>query len=71
MGLIIRTKMFLGAYADIWRDGVFAKDPDLKDFLISGPAVLAALQMQHAFEMKFSHKDGAWFFVAIVVSFVE
>ena len=56
---LFRTDMFRGAYADIWRDGVFAKDPDLKDFLISGPAVLAALQMQHAFEMKFSHKDRA------------
>ena len=37
---------------DVHRDGIFPKDPDLKEFLISGPAILAALQLQHAFESK-------------------
>eukprot|EP00435_Cladocopium_sp_Y103_P028911 s785_g7.t1 len=46
-----------GAYEDMWRDGVFPKDPDLKQFLVSGPAILAALQIQNAFEMKFSKDD--------------
>ena len=40
-----------GAYDDIYKDGIFPKDSSLKEFLVSGPAVLAALQMQVAFEM--------------------
>ena len=39
------------------RDGVFPKDPDLKQFLTSGPAILAALQIQNAFEMHYSKDD--------------
>ena len=46
-----------GAYADMWRDGVFPKDPDLKEFVISGPASLAALQIQNAFDAKNSKED--------------
>eukprot|EP00438_Fugacium_kawagutii_P003693 Skav206833 [mRNA] locus=scaffold3672:167985:175192:- [translate_table: standard] len=46
-----------GAYDDIWRDGVFPKDPSLKEFLISGPALLAALQIQNAFEMRHCQHD--------------
>ena len=46
-----------GGYDDMWRDGVFPKDPDLKQFLISGPAILASLQIQNAFEMKFNKED--------------
>ena len=41
------------AYEDIHRDGIFAKDPDLVDFLTSLPAVSAGLQIQHAFEADF------------------
>ena len=41
----------------MWKDGVFPKDPDLKQFLISGPAILAALQIQNAFEMKNCKED--------------
>lgn len=36
---------------------MFPKDPTLKDFLTSGPAVLGALQLQHTFEAKHSLKD--------------
>lgn len=46
-----------GAYDDIYKDGIFPKDSSLKEFLVSGPAVLAALQMQVAFEMKHSKAD--------------
>lgn len=45
------------AYPDISKDGVFRKDPDLEAFLTSGPAVAAALQMQHAFEMEYSKEE--------------
>ena len=41
----------------MWRDGVFPKDPDLKQFLLSGPAILAALQIQNAFERQNSKED--------------
>ena len=38
-------------------DGVFPKDPSLKVFLESGPAVAAGLRIQHAFETKHRKKD--------------
>ena len=41
----------------MWRDGIFPKDPDLKQFLTSGPAILAALQIQNAFEMKYGKDE--------------
>eukprot|EP00435_Cladocopium_sp_Y103_P038419 s1353_g10.t1 len=44
-------------YQDIDKDGIFPKDPDLGEFLISGPAIAAALQLQHAFEMKHDKED--------------
>ena len=47
------------AYADMWRDGIFPKDLDLKHFLTSGPAILAALQIQNAFDMNAAHKRDA------------
>ena len=43
----------------MWRDGIFPKDPDLKQFLTSGPAILAALQIQNAFDMNAAHKRDA------------
>ena len=46
-----------GAYADIHRDGVFAKDSELKEFLTSGPAICAALQLQHCFECQHNQQD--------------
>ena len=46
-----------GAYDDISKDGIFPKDSSLKEFLVSGPAVLAALQMQIAFERKHSKAE--------------
>ncbi|CAE7501083.1 unnamed protein product, partial [Symbiodinium necroappetens] len=56
-----------GAYSDIHLDGVFAKDEELKSFLTSGPAVLAALQLQHAFETEHSQKDC----VQVIENFVQ
>ena len=46
-----------GAYPDIDKDGIFAKDQELKEFLVSGPAILAALQLQHAFESEHNQQD--------------
>lgn len=45
------------ASADIEKDGVFLKDPDLQAFLTSGPAVAAGLQMQHSFEMQYNKEQ--------------
>lgn len=45
------------AYEDIHMDGIFAKDPDLVEFLTSPPAVAAGLQIQHAFESEFGKQD--------------
>ena len=50
-------KAFPGAYDDIWRDGVYPKDSELKSFLSSGPAILAALQIQNAFELKHTQDE--------------
>ena len=46
-----------GAYEDIGRDGIFAKDQDLKCFLTSPWAICAALQLQHAFEAQHKQQD--------------
>ena len=46
-----------GAYADIEKDGIFPKDPSLPAFVISGPAIAAGLQLQHAFETGHSKQD--------------
>lgn len=45
------------AHEDIHMDGIFAKDPDLVEFLTSPPAVAAGLQIQHAFESEFGKQD--------------
>ena len=45
------------AHADIEKDGVFPKDPDLSRFLTSPQAVAAALQLQHGFESQFGKRD--------------
>ena len=44
-------------YADIDKDGVCPKDPDLSRFLTSPPAVAAALQIQHGFESKYGKQE--------------
>ncbi|CAJ1459066.1 unnamed protein product, partial [Effrenium voratum] len=44
-------------FNDISKDGIFTKDPTLKDFLMSGPAIAAGLQMQHAFEATHREQD--------------
>ena len=36
--------------------GLFAADPSLRDFLVSGPAILAALVQQHAFEALYTRE---------------
>ena len=38
-------------------DGVFPKNPHLKQFLTSGPTVAAGLRMQHGFENEYSRSD--------------
>ena len=45
------------AYDDIERDGVFPKDIDLAEFLVSGPAIAAALQLQNAFESQYDKQQ--------------
>ncbi|CAE7603156.1 unnamed protein product [Symbiodinium natans] len=45
------------AYEDIDKDGIFAKDQELKDFLTSPQAICAALQLQHAFETQHNQQD--------------
>ena len=42
---------------DIDKDGVFAKDQELKDFLTSPQAICAALQLQHAFETQRNQQE--------------
>ena len=37
-------------YKDAHLDGIFPQDPDLKQFLVSGPCVAAGLSLQHGFE---------------------
>lgn len=44
-------------YPEISVDGIFPKDPNLAHFLVSGPAVAAALQIQHAFEAEHSRQQ--------------
>ena len=46
-----------GACEDIDKDGIFAKDQELKDFLTSPQAICAALQLQHAFETQHNQQD--------------
>lgn len=44
-------------YPDAEQDGYFPKDPSLKDFLVSGPAIASSLQLQHAFESTHSREE--------------
>jgi len=44
-------------YPNHERDGVFKKNPRLKDFLASPQAAAAGLRLQHAFEMKFTRDE--------------
>ena len=44
-------------YPDSHLDGYFPKDPSLKEFLVSGPAIAASLVLQHGFEMKFGREQ--------------
>ena len=44
-------------YQDAEQDGYFPKDPTLKDFLVSGPAIASSMQLQHAFEEKHSRQE--------------
>ena len=46
-----------GAYEDIHKDGVFVRDPDLADFIKSGSATAAGIQLQHAFEASHSKEQ--------------
>jgi len=45
-----RYRREIKSAADASRDGVFVREPDLEDFLRSGPGVLAGLIAQHGFE---------------------
>ena len=44
-------------YQDSDLDGYFPKDPTLKEFLISGPAIASSIQLQHAFEKSHSRTE--------------
>lgn len=46
-------------YPDATLDGVFPADAALKRFLISGPAVAAAIRVQHGFEVLHSREARA------------
>jgi hypothetical protein len=39
-------------YPDSGKDGIFPADSELKQFLTSGPAILAGLRLQHGFEYR-------------------
>jgi hypothetical protein len=41
-------------YPEHEKDGVFAKNAKLRDFLVSGPAIAAGLCLQHGIELKFA-----------------
>ena len=44
-------------YPDAELDGCFPKDPTLKDFLVSGPAIASSLQLQHGFERTWTREQ--------------
>ncbi|CAE7796366.1 unnamed protein product [Symbiodinium sp. CCMP2592] len=50
MARFIEESVIFEVYPDANLDGYFSKDDTLKDFLRSGPAVAAALRIQHGFE---------------------
>ena len=47
------------AYSDAYKEGIFSKDPTLRAFLESGPAIAASLQLQHGFERQYSRLECA------------
>ena len=44
-------------YPNHEQDGVFAKNPKLREFLVSGPACAAGIRIQHGFECTHSRED--------------
>ena len=44
-------------YPDHAKDGIFAKDPRLKNLLVSGPLVAAGLRDQHGFELRHARQE--------------
>ncbi|CAE7506749.1 unnamed protein product [Symbiodinium sp. CCMP2592] len=55
--IFVENTSFGDAYKDPDVDGIFEKDPTLRSFLESGPAIAAALQQQHGFESHYSRQD--------------
>ncbi|CAE7704017.1 unnamed protein product, partial [Symbiodinium necroappetens] len=53
----IEESIICDVYPDANLDGYFSKDDTLKDFLRSGPAVAAALRVQHGFETLHSRQQ--------------
>ena len=52
--------MFIQCYEFVYvfeAYGIFPKNPALKRFLVSGPAIAAALRLQHGFECKHSREQ--------------
>ena len=54
--IFVENTVFGAAYPDPETDGIFVKDPSLRSFLESGPAIAAALQQQHGFESHYSRQ---------------
>jgi hypothetical protein len=50
----VEPETMLGAEEKFKANGYFQKNPKLKNFLVSGPAVAAGLRMQHGFELAHS-----------------
>ena len=57
MARFIEESIICDVYPDANLDGYFSKDDTLKDFLRSGPAVAAALRVQHGFETLHSRQQ--------------
>ena len=47
--IFVESTSFGAGYPDPDNDGIFLKDPSLRNFLESGPATAAALEQQHGF----------------------
>ena len=54
MPAFVEGSILESEYPDASEDGIFAKDPALRAFLESGPAIAASLQQQHGFECSHS-----------------
>ena len=55
--IFVDSTSFGDAYKDPDADGIFQKDPTLRSFLESGPAIAAALIQQHGFESHYSRQE--------------